>query len=226
MLAQVGDVGLAAQEPQQLVDDRAQVQLLGGDQRKALRQVEAHLPAEHAAGAGAGAVGFFAAVLEHVLQQVEVLLHRREVVSGIDRERLRLQRRRTERPPQAIQAEGDHRQFQHLPHRQPAEGEVTQLRVRHADELDREPEGSVHQREQRRHAITRARRARIQPQHHEHHQAFEAVFVQRRWMARVLVEGTGCIGGLQLHRANPRARARSERSRPNRRAVTCPTARH
>src|SRR5690606_32087389 len=58
-----------------LVDDRAQVQLLGGDQRKALAQVEAHLPAEHAAGAGAGAVGLVRPVFEHVAQQVEVLLH-------------------------------------------------------------------------------------------------------------------------------------------------------
>ena len=31
----------------------------GGDQRKALAQIEAHLVAEHTARAGAGAVGFF-----------------------------------------------------------------------------------------------------------------------------------------------------------------------
>src|SRR3546814_10648667 len=61
--------------PQQLVHDRAQVQLLGGDQREAFVEIEAHLPAEHAARAGAGAVGFFGAVLEHVAQQVEVLFH-------------------------------------------------------------------------------------------------------------------------------------------------------
>src|SRR5690606_27820361 len=75
VLAQVGDVGLALQEPQQLVHDRAQVQLLGGDQREALAQVEAHLPAEHAAGPGAGAVVLVGTVLEHVAQQVEVLAH-------------------------------------------------------------------------------------------------------------------------------------------------------
>src|SRR3546814_16806132 len=37
--------------------------------------MEAPLPAEHAARAGAGAVGFFGAVLEHGAKQVEVLFH-------------------------------------------------------------------------------------------------------------------------------------------------------
>src|SRR5690606_23322528 len=67
--------GFTPQEPQQLVDDRAQVELLGGDQRKAFAEVEAHLPAEHAAGAGAGAVGLFGAVFEDVAEEVEVLAH-------------------------------------------------------------------------------------------------------------------------------------------------------
>src|SRR5690606_32632704 len=75
VFAQVGDAGLAAQEPQQLVDDRAQVQLLGGDQREAVVQVEAHLPAEHAPRAGAGPVGLFSAVLQHVAEEIEVLPH-------------------------------------------------------------------------------------------------------------------------------------------------------
>ena len=77
VVLQIRDVGLALQEPQQLVDDRAQVQLLGGDQREAFVQVEAHLPAEHAARARAGAVGLLGTVLQHVAQQVEVLLHAR-----------------------------------------------------------------------------------------------------------------------------------------------------
>ena len=66
------DVRLAAQEPQQLVGDRLQVHALGRDQREALRQVEAQLPAEHAARARAGAIGLDGAVLEHVAQQVFV----------------------------------------------------------------------------------------------------------------------------------------------------------
>src|SRR3546814_2306999 len=61
-------------------DLRAQVQLLGGDQREAFAEIEAHLPAEHAARAGTGAVGLFGAVLKHVAQQVEVLTHANPLV--------------------------------------------------------------------------------------------------------------------------------------------------
>jgi hypothetical protein len=42
---------------------------------KTLGQVEAHLPAEHRARAGAGAVGFDVPVFEHVAHQVEVGAH-------------------------------------------------------------------------------------------------------------------------------------------------------
>ena len=45
---QVAGIGIAAQEPEQLVQDGAQMQLLGGDQRETRCQVEAHLVAEHA----------------------------------------------------------------------------------------------------------------------------------------------------------------------------------
>ena len=56
-------VGVAAQEPEQLVDDRLQVQLLGGEQREAVGEVEAQLAAEHRQRAGAGAVGLARAAL-------------------------------------------------------------------------------------------------------------------------------------------------------------------
>src|SRR6185369_13985334 len=75
VLLQVGDVGVALQEPQQFVDDGLEMQLLGGNHREAPAQVETHLPAENGARAGAGAVGFVMAVFEHVTHQVEVLLH-------------------------------------------------------------------------------------------------------------------------------------------------------
>ena len=48
------------------------MQLLGGDERKTLRQVEAHLVAEQAAGTGAGAVGLRCALLEYQPQEVLV----------------------------------------------------------------------------------------------------------------------------------------------------------
>ena len=75
VLLQIFDVGVAGQEPEQLVDDRFQVQLLGGDQRKAVGEIEAHLMAEHRQRAGAGAVALLHAVGEDVLHQVEILAH-------------------------------------------------------------------------------------------------------------------------------------------------------
>ena len=71
-------VGLAAQEPEQLVDDRLQVQLLRRDGGEALRQIEARLVAEDRERAGAGAVALLYAVLEDVADEVEVLLHARQ----------------------------------------------------------------------------------------------------------------------------------------------------
>ena len=66
-----------AQEPEQLVDDRLQVQLLGGDAAESpSREIEAHLMAEHRQRAGAGAVALLHAVGEHVFHQVEILAHR------------------------------------------------------------------------------------------------------------------------------------------------------
>ena len=75
VVLQPADVGVAAQKPEQLDDDGAQVQLLGGQRREAGGEVEAHLPAEHRARAGAGAVGFDVPVVEHVAHEVEVLAH-------------------------------------------------------------------------------------------------------------------------------------------------------
>ncbi len=43
---------------------------LSGEQWKTLRQVEAHLIAEYREGASAGAIGFFCAMLQHVLHEV------------------------------------------------------------------------------------------------------------------------------------------------------------
>ena len=67
-------VAVATQEPQQLDDDGLHEHLFGGDQRKTLVEVEAHLVAEDAARAGAGAIAFFHAVLKHMAHEVFVLL--------------------------------------------------------------------------------------------------------------------------------------------------------
>ena len=67
-------VGVAAQEPKELVEDGLEVQLLRREQRKRGVELEAKLPAEDRPRAGAGAVGLARAALEHFGEQIEVLL--------------------------------------------------------------------------------------------------------------------------------------------------------
>src|SRR3546814_16428391 len=74
MALQVGDVGVPREEPQQFMDDRLEMQLLGGQQREALGEVEAHRVAEQALGAGAGEVAIVDAPLAHPPQEAGVLL--------------------------------------------------------------------------------------------------------------------------------------------------------
>ena len=75
VILQIFDIGVAGQEPEQLVDDRLQMQLLGGEHREAVRQPEAHLMAEHRQRAGAGTVVLLHAVGENAFHQVEILAH-------------------------------------------------------------------------------------------------------------------------------------------------------
>ena len=74
-LLEPADVRIAAQEPDQLADDAAQVELLGCEDREALLQIEPHLVAKHAARAGTSAVVLVDAVVQYVLEQIEVLTH-------------------------------------------------------------------------------------------------------------------------------------------------------
>src|SRR5437773_6929131 len=76
MVVEIFDIGVAGEEPDQLVDDRLEMQLLGSGERKTIGEVEAHLVAEHRERAGAGAVALLDAVAENVLDQVEILAHR------------------------------------------------------------------------------------------------------------------------------------------------------
>ena len=66
-------VGGTGQKPQQLLNDGAQVHLLGRHQWKAFVQIEAHLVAKHALGAGAGAVGLVHTGGVHMAHEVFVL---------------------------------------------------------------------------------------------------------------------------------------------------------
>ena len=85
---EIFDVGVAFEEPQQFVDDRFQRQLLGGQHRKAGRQIEAHLVAEDRQRPGAGAVGFLHAVAEDPFEQVVILISWRCVAGLQERKRV------------------------------------------------------------------------------------------------------------------------------------------
>src|ERR1700738_2265735 len=77
MRLQIGDIGVAAQKPQKLVDDGFPMQLLGGDERKALAQDKPHLMAEKRAGSGPGAVGLNLAIAQGFGEKIEIGLHAR-----------------------------------------------------------------------------------------------------------------------------------------------------
>ena len=76
MSIEIGDVGIAGEEPQQFVHDRLQVQLLRRHHREAGAEIKAHLVAEHAFGACTGAVGLGDAMFAHVAHEIEIRLHR------------------------------------------------------------------------------------------------------------------------------------------------------
>ena len=72
---EVGDVRLAFEEPQQLVDDGAEVEFFRGQAGETLAEVIARLPAEDRERAGAGAVAALLAVFEDVGEEVVVGFH-------------------------------------------------------------------------------------------------------------------------------------------------------
>ena len=72
---QIAHIGVAFEEPEQLVDDAFQVQLFGGYERKAFAEIKAHLVSKAGDRARTGAVIFFDALFEYVAHEVEVLLH-------------------------------------------------------------------------------------------------------------------------------------------------------
>ena len=78
VLVEIFDVRVAAQKPEQLVDDGFEVNLLGRDERETVLQGKTHLRAEHGIRARAGAVGLGFSVLQNVSQQIEILNHRGE----------------------------------------------------------------------------------------------------------------------------------------------------
>jgi len=75
LIAEIGDVGVALEEPEELVNDRAKVQFFRGNEWEALAQVKAFLSAKNGIRSCARAVGFDFSLLENELQKAVILLH-------------------------------------------------------------------------------------------------------------------------------------------------------
>jgi hypothetical protein len=78
-LLQPAHIRLAAQEPEQLVDDGLEMQLLGGEHGKAVTQIKPRLRAEHGISARARAVGLELAVVEDMPEQIVIRNHRQKI---------------------------------------------------------------------------------------------------------------------------------------------------
>jgi hypothetical protein len=72
VLVQPANVGIPLKEPQQFVCDRLEVNPLGGDEGETLGQIVTDLPAEHAGGAGTGAIFLVRSVLQNVTKEIFV----------------------------------------------------------------------------------------------------------------------------------------------------------
>ena len=70
IVLQVFHIGVASEEPQEFMDDRLEMQLLGSEAGETLLKVETHLVAKHADGAGAGAVALLYTFGEDTVEQV------------------------------------------------------------------------------------------------------------------------------------------------------------
>ena len=79
LLVQPLDVGRSGEEPEQLRDHRPGVHALGGEQREAVGEVEAHLVPEDAERPRAGPVGLARPGGQHVVEQVEIGPHRAQL---------------------------------------------------------------------------------------------------------------------------------------------------
>ena len=76
VILQIAHIGIALEKPKEFVDYRLQMHLLGGEQRKSVGKIKAHLVAKHALCTRARAVALLHSVFEHMLYQIEILFHR------------------------------------------------------------------------------------------------------------------------------------------------------
>jgi hypothetical protein len=77
VFTEIADVGVTLEEPQQLVDDRAEVEFFSGEQRKSFAQIKPFLSAKDRNRASAGAVGFWPTLFPDETEKAVVLLQGR-----------------------------------------------------------------------------------------------------------------------------------------------------
>ena len=128
IFVQIRNVSIALQEPEQFMNDRAQMAALCRHQREAFLQVEAHLVAKNGERTGTGAVIFRRALIEHFFHQFKILFHGS---SG----KLLLWTT-TIRPNHHNGTRDDHRNGEDLPHADVLYPLAGKLGVRLAEELD------------------------------------------------------------------------------------------
>ena len=75
VVLQVLDIGIALEEPQQLVDDGLEVELLGSQEREALLEVKTHLMTEDRDSACTCTVVLLGTLGEYALAEIEILFH-------------------------------------------------------------------------------------------------------------------------------------------------------
>ena len=87
VVVQIFDVGRAREEPEEFVDDRAQVELLRRHERKAFRERKAHLAAEKRPGAGAGSIGLMGPLFKNLPKERFVLIGCHQLLRSKKRKR-------------------------------------------------------------------------------------------------------------------------------------------
>ena len=78
VLLEVADVGVAAQKPEQLVNDRFEMQLFRREEREAFAQIEARLCAENRKRARSGPIAARPSLLQDEPQEVLIFPHGRD----------------------------------------------------------------------------------------------------------------------------------------------------
>nr|GFB40418.1 bifunctional dihydrofolate reductase-thymidylate synthase [Tanacetum cinerariifolium] len=176
-------IGVAAEHPDQLVGDALEVQLFGSQQREAVGQLKVLLH-DQRPSVSVNPPDLGARRSAWVASSCSVVGSGRAVISE----------------PDQHQTANDHRQAEDLPHGDPAPGEITKLRVRHANELHHKAEDAVKQREHAGHRHGRTRLAGIEIQNREQRHAFKRELIELGFAPQLGIDEVADTSGAQTNR--------------------------